>query len=219
MNTVRKWLTVISRFLFPDRKQDEIFEHLSPALLAQTARRTSVPTEPRTLAPLPYEHALVRNAIHAAKYRGHERAAKLLGAAIAPFVAEELAERRAFGTFTDALMIPIPLHMTRCEKRGYNQSERIARAILEHIGDNTISMETKVLVRTQNTAPQTQQRDKTARRKNMQGVFRVCTPSRVAHRYIILIDDVVTTGATLGAARDALIRAHARDVLCVATAH
>lgn len=212
------WLTLLDT-LAPRHPHDRRYDTLEVHTLAPVARRVMVHGTPSCLAPLPYDHALVRDAVHAAKYRGHERAATLLGEVLAPFAAEELAERRAFGTYTAPILIPIPLHPSRLRERGFNQAERIARALHAAMGDQTIMLDTTVLVRTRDTGTQTHQLGRAARARNMRGAFSVAKPKRVTYADIVLLDDVYTTGATMRAACGSLRAAGARSILCVAAAH
>jgi predicted amidophosphoribosyltransferase len=73
------------------------------------------------LSPLSYSHTYTEHAVHAMKYRGSMHAVQVLGTLLAPFVAEELGERRLFGTYHETLCIPIPLHTSRLRERGFNQ--------------------------------------------------------------------------------------------------
>jgi ComF family protein len=157
--------------------------------------------------------------IHAAKYRANARATLLLGEALAPPLSEELADKRMFGTFVAPLLIPVPLHPKRLRERGFNQSERIAAALLRHLPESGITLAPATLVRTRSTKSQAHTQSSHERIANMLGAFSVPDPAQVFNRHVILIDDVVTTGATLFAAREALLDAGASDVLCVAVAH
>jgi len=210
---------MILELLFPRAKHIRRFDTLQTDMLARTAVRTIAPTDPSCLAPFPYGHTLIRDAVHAAKYHGHKRAAALLGEALAPFLSEELAERRSFGSYDSVLYIPIPLAPARQHARGYNQAERIVAAILSYTHDPAADYVPSALVRVRDTKSQVRVHDRTARRNNVHNAF--CIPNRKAieGRDIVLVDDVVTTGATMGAARAVLIAAGARNVLCVAVAH
>lgn len=212
------WLTFLET-LAPRSPCDRRYDVLETHTLARVATRTMVHGTPPCLAPLPYDHTLIRDAVHAAKYRGHARAAALLGEVLAPFIAEELAERRSFGTYTTPLLIPIPLHLSRLRERGFNQAERIACAVRTAMGDRTITLNTTALVRTRDTGTQTHQIGRVARARNIRGAFSVAKPERVTQADIVLLDDVYTTGATMRAACGALRAAGARSILCVAAAH
>jgi ComF family protein len=205
--------------VFPAQRQFALLNHLEPYHIAEKAVRTKAEATLPVLAPFPYDHALVRDAIHAAKYYAHERAALLLGAALADFVAEELAERRMFGTYHNSILVPMPLHSRRQRERGFNQSERIAQALHQALSDDGIVLESSSLKRIKYTAPQAHQTSRLGRSTNVRGSFAVPSPGTIRGKDVLLLDDVVTTGATMHAAREALRLAGARDVMLVAAAH
>lgn len=112
----------------------------------------------------------------------------------------------------DSVLVPVPLHWTRVLKRKYNQSLELAR----YIGNKTgTRIDPSVLKRTQRTASQGNKK-REERYENVRHAFRVCKNVTGAH--IILVDDVMTTGATLDACTAVLLEAGARrvDVLVLA---
>jgi ComF family protein len=102
-------------------------------------------------------------------------------------------------------VIPVPLHVHRLRARGYNQAARLARALARRI-DRPLADD--VLARVVATAPQVGQ-DHAARARNVRNAFRVERPDRVRGRTLLLVDDVITTGATAQACARALRRAGA----------
>jgi ComF family protein len=107
----------------------------------------------------------------------------------------------------DAL-VPIPLHRTRLWRRRFNQAGELARAIAGTDGPPVLH---GVLTRTAITRSQVGL-SASERRRNVQGAFRVTEKAAVAGRRLVLVDDVMTTGATLDAAARALRRAGAAEV-------
>ena len=89
-------------------------------------------------------------------------------------------------------LLPIPLHLARFRERGYNQSELLAQIIS---AKTKIPLNPKVLSRIRNTAHQTLLSEK-ERWTNIQGAFRITQPLQVSGKNILLIDDLLTTGAT-----------------------
>ena len=93
------------------------------------------------------------------------------------------------------LIIPIPLHPSRFKKRGYNQSEQIAMGLASVLN---IPVSSSNLVRIENTETQTR-KSRFARYENLKGAFFIRDHSAFFHKHILLVDDVMTTGATLEA--------------------
>jgi ComF family protein len=204
-------------FLFPPRvdevalraiSADEFLGLLSPQLVEYTT--------PETTSLLPFHDARVRAAIHEAKYRGSERAFSLLGAALAEYVrdSDELGRKIHF--------VPVPLGKTRLKERGFNQVEEVVKRVLAQFGpESGIQVETGLLIRTRETISQVSL-PREARKENMRGAFAL-SPSKgsvfdPACTYIVL-DDVITTGATLQAAIDVLRQAGATHIIPLALAH
>lgn len=105
------------------------------------------------------------------------------------------------------LIVPIPLHPRRRRHRGYNQSELLARPLAARLG---ISFSAVALTRTRHTAPQVGLGPE-ARAVNVRDAFSAA-PDLVAGRSLLLIDDVLTTGATMTAAATALLASGAASV-------
>jgi ComF family protein len=105
------------------------------------------------------------------------------------------------------LLIPMPLHWRRRWKRGFNQSELLARRVAQSVRVPLSS----ALQRRRATRPQAGLTN-AQRRQNLAGAFQVRKHSSVEDKHVLLIDDVLTTGATVNAAAAALKRAGARRV-------
>ena len=150
-----------------------------------------------------YEGSL-RELIHLLKYGGMKPLAPLLAA----HLASALPRDQQFD-----LVVPMPLHWQRRWRRGFNQSELLARPIARRCG---VPVENAVR-RTRSTVAQAGLSN-ARRRENVAGAFRVRKPERVSGRRVLLIDDVMTTGATASACALAMKRAGARSVTLLALA-
>lgn len=129
----------------------------------------------------------VQHLIHELKYKGNWEAGVFLG--------QQLGESLKNATLFQGIdyLVPVPLHPKREKKRGYNQSLMIARGIAEVTG---IAIGDRFLVRGVNTATQTK-KSKEERFQNVKDIFQVCHAEELQGKHILLIDDVLTTGATL----------------------
>ena len=91
------------------------------------------------------------------------------------------------------LIIPVPLHKKKIMKRGYNQSEQFAIGLSESM---KIPMEARILVRGKHTETQTK-KSRFSRWENVKDIFLIEYPEKLTGRHVLLVDDVITTGATL----------------------
>ena len=153
-----------------------------------------------------YDGPLARM-VRTVKYRGARYGAPLL----ADLLLAKLHQSHAADPVD--LMTAVPLHWWRYYRRGYNQATWLARALRRR---GLATPLRRVLVRTRNTRPQVGL-SRTARIENVRGAFRVRWPDRVRGRRILLIDDVMTTGATAGACARELLR-HGAERVTVAVA-
>ncbi len=149
--------------------------------------------------------------VQAFKYSGKTKVGELLGRALAGLVEQDEVLSKA-----DAVC-PVPLHPARLRERGFNQSLLLAAAVSMTNGMPL----TDCLVRWRNTSTQTAKTSPDARRRNLAGAFRLKPGMDLAGKTVLLVDDVMTTGATLDQAAQALLQGAAASVVggVVAAAH
>jgi ComF family protein len=155
----------------------------------------------------PFEGPL-RAAIHELKYRGKRKVARRLAQALlaVPGASELLAP--------EVVLVPVPLHPRRERERGFNQAESLSAAMAAALG---LRHEPRALVRRLDTPSQTGLSAR-ERRDNVARAFAVRRRAAVASRRIVLVDDVMTTGATARACARALREAGAAEVRVVVAA-
>jgi len=134
--------------------------------------------------------------IHFIKYRGM----KELGFEFGTHLGESLSESENFTT-TD-LIIPVPLHPRKKKKRGYNQSEYIARGVA-NILKKPVSVNN--LCRKIYSSSQTR-KNRFERWQNVEKIFKINHPDELHSKHILLLDDVVTTGSTLEACASEILK-------------
>lgn len=145
--------------------------------------------------------------VHALKYGGWRATATEMGRAMAQLTwpADVMAERAA--------LVPVPLAADRERERGYNQSALLACALAPHWG---VPVWEDVLTRTRTTGTQTRLTPE-ERRRNVSGAFAVGADAgaRLRGAHVVLVDDIITTGATLSACAAALFAGGARIISLV----
>lgn len=165
----------------------------------------------RLAAAASYESELVKNLIHKLKYQKISGAAKPLSEILARHL-DFLKPKLNIAGFTS---IPIPLHPQRKRERGFNQSELIAENLSAQTGLPIIR---NALIRVKATAPQAELKDYAAREANLAESFRVKFPELIKNKNLILIDDVFTSGATMGAAVKTLKESGAGKIIALVVA-
>jgi ComF family protein len=148
-----------------------------------------------------YYTAELSRTVQELKFHGRRNLAGLL----APLMTAAFYE--SWGREDFDLIVPVPLHPRRRRERGYNQSELLARSLARQIAIPFL----RALVRVRATLPQVGLTD-TERRENVRKAFRCAYPQRVSGKRILLIDDVMTTGATVASAAQTLLECSALRV-------
>lgn len=183
-------------------------------------RRSDNPVISRLAGRLPIQHGwaflsfrkggMVQHLLHQLKYNNCPEIGERLGKAYG----RELAEApngRAFD-----LIVPVPLHRSRLRKRGYNQSSCFAKGLSEAL---QIPWDESISIRTRATTTQTR-KSRTDRWQNVQRVFAVQDKTLLEKKRVLLVDDVITTGATLEACGQHLLDCGCTSisVACIAEA-
>lgn len=200
-------------FLFPPRADEKVLREVSADdFLALLSSQLVPDTRPGTTALLPFSDPRVRAAIHEAKYHGSARAFEFLAAVLTDYLHDVDEGKRR----TRFVLVPVPLGKERLRERGFNQVEEAVRGALR-ILDGRFTLDTNLLERVKETQSQVSL-ERRKREENMRGSFGVMSAVDPLCTYLI-VDDVITTGATLQAAIDALIEAGATHVIPLALAH
>ena len=151
----------------------------------------------------------IRKLIHGLKYKGIKEIGHELGKIYG-------LSLKSSG-FLDSVdfIVPVPLHKSKERVRGFNQSETIAAGISEIVG---LPLITNAIERRLATSTQTK-RSRTERWDNVEGIFVLKNPELLAEKHILLVDDVITTGATMESCVDAILKAENAKVSLTALAY
>lgn len=140
---------------------------------------------------------IVQHLLHNLKYKGHQE----IGTFFGQWLGEELSKTEGFIDIDT--VVPVPLHKRKLKKRGYNQvalfAQEIAHALNADYCDN-------VLIKINNTTSQVR-KSRLARWTSSDEIFSVQNLDSVNHKHILLVDDIITTGATIEACANQLLKA------------
>ncbi len=149
-----------------------------------------------------YKSGITQSLLHQLKYDNCPEIGDMAGR----WFGHMMAEKELISNFD--LIIPVPLHKNKLHRRGYNQSEYIARGIAESSG---LDLALKALVRTRMNESQTN-KSRVERWQNVENIFAVKKPELIINKRILLIDDVITTGATIESCAIALEKSSAKTI-------
>lgn len=140
--------------------------------------------------------SIVQNMLHALKYGGNTEAGMLMGEMIGQKVS-------GCGWLSDlGALIPLPLHIKKQKKRGYNQAAVICGGINQVTGVPVLE---NIVKRTKRTETQTR-KSRLERWSNIEGKFELINGEAIENKHVLLVDDVITTGATLEACGRELLK-------------
>jgi ComF family protein len=148
----------------------------------------------------------VQKILHALKYRNCPELGIMLGGWFGYALKE--------AGYTFDIIVPVPLHRTRLRQRGYNQSDKIAEGMA---GVMETTWANDIVLRTQKTITQTG-KDRIERFENVSNIFSLENPEAIKGKRVLVIDDVVTTGATLEACIIAISEGNCESVSVAALA-
>lgn len=133
------------------------------------------------------KQGILQNLLHHLKYNRQS----IIGLELGKIFGAELVSM--FNENPIDIIVPVPLHSKKEKKRGYNQAEKIADGIAMHL---LVPVETKAVKRRRHHQSQTKL-NRFDRWKNVQNLFEIVKEQELKDKHILLVDDVVTTGATL----------------------
>lgn len=153
-----------------------------------------------------HKKGIVQQLMHNLKYRGHEEIGELLG----NWLGEELKTLKNYQDID--VVIPVPLYKRNLKKRGYNQVEKFGRCIANALNSSYLD---DILVKT--TATKTQVfKKREARWQRSNQIFAIQNEDQLKGKHILLVDDIITTGATIEACANVLNKTY-QNRLSVAT--
>lgn len=173
-----------------------------------------------TAALFDYKNPLVKKAVWALKYKHRRSIGKYFGTALY----REFFKQLSYGakkTGESIILIPVPASQKARRMRGYNHAGVIAATIasLGKAEGLNITLRDDILSKRKEVGQQARTKGKEERRKNVESVFLVQHGEDIYEKTVILIDDVITTGATIAEAKRALKACKPKRILAIAVAH
>ena len=218
---LNKTLNYILELLFPRRCV--VCLKRGTDLCAECLNKADLRQEPLAdwiISVFDYRDPIIKKSIWGLKYRNKKGIAEILAHPLYERLIEEMADLKTFHGFNNkTLLIPIPLSSKKRRTRGYNQSELLAEGLRKLDTENLFEIDRNVLTKNRETESQMEIKNRALRLKNPAGCFSISKPDLVKGRNVILIDDVVTTGATLTEAKRELKKAGVKKVIALTIAH
>lgn len=168
---------------------------------------------------LDYHDKKLKKALWLFKYGGYVSFAETFGKIIYDKVLEEAADVNIFLGAGKFIVVPIPLSPAKFKKRGFNQSELMAREVCKLDSSEMLVLKSDILIKTKETGSQMSIRQKEKRLRNLAGAFAVKDGANLRGKNLIIIDDIITTGATINEATKVLKEAGANEVIAFTVAH
>ncbi len=207
-------------FLFPKSQKVLELEALSSGALLSTLPSAILNSEDdNTIALFDYSHTLVKEIIWQVKYTGNRRLSDKLGEILYDVIIDELGDKNILGKWKTVILMPMPVSDKRRYERGWNQAELLTDAVKRRDQTGVFQYPPRQLAKIHHTESQTRTTSKAERKNNLAHSMKVLNPLSVRGQFVVLIDDVLTTGSTFAEARRALYLVGAKKILCIAVAH
>ncbi len=166
-----------------------------------------------------YRNKNINQALLSLKYYGKKRLGFILGEILYERLLEEISELKTFYPDKKIILVPVPITKKRYKNRKYNQAELIAQGIMKADKNKIFILNKNIVEKTKDTLPQAKIKDRKKRLKNIKDCFSIKKNKNMSGEIIIVIDDITTTGGTLGEVMNVLKNAHAKKVIGFAVAH
>ncbi len=209
----------LADFLYPKTRHMLALEELPTEKLLALLPQSTLSGKGNVIALFDYTHTLTKEIIWEVKYNGNRILAQNLGAILYDVIISELEEQNIFEKYKSVVLMPMPISDKRRFERGWNQTELLTRAVKHLDQTQRFKFLERQLAKITHTESQTKTASKAERQRNLHESMKVMNPESVRERFVVLVDDVTTTGSTFKEAERALKAAGAKKVFCVAIAH
>jgi len=217
LKSINNFLYSILNYILPERINFILTKNLSENDIINLPRAVPIDGMDWIYPIFHYKYNNVRAIIWELKYKDNTILLEYIGKIMHEEILSHIGDIIIFDGNAEFLLIPIPITEEKRIERGYNQSEYIAKNILENDVGHIMIYAPQWFSKIKNTPKQSTIQTREERLSNLTNSFEA--KLGVRGKYIILIDDVVTTGSTLFEARKTLLSAGAKDILAFTIAH
>lgn len=217
LKSVETFLVSIIDFILPKRTNYEIVRRMTPENINLLPKAPKVANEDWITSLFHYKNNKVKAIIWELKYKENTLPLEYICKLLYEEIITEISDIVLFDNDAEFLIIPIPITNRRRAERGYNQSDLIAKSIIENDSQHILLYAPQWLTKIKETPRQSHSDSVYDRVMNLLDSFKA--DERVLGKYVILIDDVVTTGSTMLEARKELLDKGVKRVLGFSIAH
>lgn len=215
--TIHIWGEKILSLIIPKEKDTCFIENLSEESILKEIPEANETSNKNFKALFQYQNKISRKAIWEIKYRANRKILEKFSKIFYEFIINEISDELNFSNFNNPLLIPVPISKNNLKERGFNQSELIVREIKKLDEESFFEYSFNSVFKIKNTLHQSKLKNKTKRLKNLNNCF--YADEIVKGRNIIIIDDVITTGATMSEISKTLKIAGAKKIIGFALGH
>jgi len=174
----------------------------------------------QVIAAFDYRNKVIKHLLWKLKYENKFTIAKTLAKALYERLLETVSELKTISPTgkQKIVIIPVPMHLNKLRERGYNQAELLANEFAK-LDPKSFVVKTDVLTKTKETQSQMKTEGRNERLKNIIGSFTITNQHKIKNKIVILMDDVVTTGATVKECKKLLLTARPIKIVIVSLAH
>lgn len=217
LKSIQNFFIFVFEYILPPRTNFEIVKKLNKEKINALPKAPPVLGEDWIFPIFHYKNKTVKAIIWELKYKENTLPLEHIGKLIFEEIIALISDILIFDNDAKFIIIPIPITDKRRSERGYNQSELITRSIIENDSEHILLYAPQWLKKTKETPRQSHLESKYDRVMNLLDSFEA--DERVSGSYVIIIDDVATTGSTMLEARKELLNKGVKKVFGFSIAH
>ena len=215
MHYLTTFISLCTEWLFPPREKEKNVGNLTHKDILNLPKAKEINSSTHAL--FSYKDSLVRSLIWELKYHKNTHSLTLIIPLLADTIISEYSDKNLFDNWTSCLLIPVPSNQSSITEKGFSQTKLICEQLKKLLPPDIVYCP-HALIKKVNTQKQSKLTSRTQRLNNLHNT-QTADATIVSGNYIIVIDDVTTTGATLAESKRALYTAGAKDIIAFTIAH